>query len=117
MKNTRTKFATARLLYNPPKAGGGWFFFPSQAEGKNHPRPLVEIAAFDSLCDCLGAQRLQTTIVNNCPGLTAASGQIGTVLARLWGSDMRCKNRAKRVFTGKSFYFANYSGGLRSLES
>jgi len=61
----------------------------------------VEIATFDSLCDCLGAQRLQTSIVNNCPGLTAASGQIGTVLARLWGSDMRCKNRAKRVFGNK----------------
>lgn len=31
------------------------------------------------------------------------SGQIGTVFARLWGSDMRCKNRAKRVLANECF--------------
>jgi len=51
----------------------------------------------------------------HCPGLTAKrickneqhnlneafSRQIGAALARLWGSDMRCKSRAKRGFEGK----------------
>jgi len=55
------------------------------------------------LCNCMRiliggfhrGDRIAKYDFNQCPGLTAC-GQIGTVLARLWGSDMRCKNRAKR---------------------
>jgi len=39
----------------------------------------------------------QNTVPGYCPGL-AACGQIGTVLARPWDADMRCKNRVKRVY-------------------
>jgi len=36
----KKKTETAAFNILPTKAGSGWFFFPSLAEGKNHPLPI-----------------------------------------------------------------------------
>jgi len=68
----------------PTKAGRGWVFFPSLAEGKNHPLPIRGDCFIWQLGLFVREIRFHITIMNHCPGLTTASGQIGAIFARAW---------------------------------
>jgi len=66
-------------------AGGGFYSLHFLREKTTHC-PFVEIVLLDNLGYLLGEMRFLSAIMNHCPGLTNASGQIGAIFARVWFS-------------------------------